>query len=374
MARGYEARVGMDARAFNKALKDDVIKPVDDAARALDDLADAGDDAGRDASRSVGKLEDALRDAQRQSEKTGESLGDDLSKGARKGADGAKKGLDDVKDEAQQSGREAAASFSGEFDDVTDYVQEVVAQGLGPAGIAGAAVIGSVTAVATAAVEAWNEKVQGIKDATAEMWQEAAAEGQSFLDTEAIRAEAHRILWDDAYQEQLRAAEDAGVTRTDLAIALAAGEGEVFDRVHRQIMDAREDEKQSAIDSMNASIDGNVAIQDAVTSVNSELARTVTILEEKAKAQDENKRKAQEAADVTNALGEQERAQIQRTRDADQARWEAHAKARQRASQPITVPVVPDSSAFESHLSVLRRRAEQGIVVKLRPEQGRAWE
>jgi len=347
----------------------DLLRGVDDTERAFDDVADSLDDVVRDGDRATDRLERSFKDVADASRDAGRDIGRNMDDGF----DRAKRRADEFKDEAKQSGKEAAASFSGEFDDVTDYVQEVVAQGLGPAGIAGAAIIGAIGAAATAAVEEWNEKIEGIRDATAEMWAAAAAEGQTFIETEAIRAEAHRILWDKAYEENLRAAEEAGVSRVDFAVAAAQGEGDVFDRVHKQILDAREAEKQAAIDSMNAGVDGNVAIQDAVTSVNSELARTVTILDEKAKATEENKQKAREAAAVTKQLEEEERAQIQRTRDADQKRYEAMAE---RYSKPIKakIEVEVDDSAAWAGLDALRRRAQQGITVNVRPGQGRFWE
>lgn len=351
----------------------DLLRGTKNVEDALDDVADSLDDVVRDGDQSLGRLEKSFRDVAREARDTGKDIEKGIGDSTRDGAKKAKVGLDDVKDEARQSGAEAAASFSGEFTDGLDFAQEVTAN-LGPAGIAGGLLIGAVGAVATAAVEAWNEKIQGIKDATASMWQEAAAAGQEFLAQDAINAEASRINWDSAYDEQRRAAEEAGVSRLDLAIALASGEGEVYDRVHRQILQAREEERQAAVDSITASTDGNVALQDAVATTNSELARTVSVLEEKAKATDENKRRAQEAGDIEKALQEQTRDQINRTADAAQSRYEGLAKL---YGKPIKAVVEFDTRGLdqlESRVNVLQQRAAEGITIRVNPGQGRFYE
>lgn len=355
MARGHEVQIGADGREFNQALKKDIIKPVEDAAKALDDLGDEGKESGR-------KLEDALRDASRATENLDRSI-------EKSGANVEKFGSN-ARDELRDSAREGVASWNGEMSDIGDVLQEASAN-LGPAGMAGAAVIGALGAVATAAVEAWNEKVQGIKDATADMWQSAAEEGQAFIDGEAVRAEAQRIIWDEAYEENMRAAESAGVSRAEFAIALAQGEGEAFDRVHQQIMDARAEEQAAASASLQASTDGNVALQDATAVVNSELARTVSILDEKAAATDRNKGKAQEAAAAEQLLEEETRAQIDRTASAAQKRYEGLAA---QFATPLSMTIGVDDTPVSAALNKLRemkRLAENGVTVNMKTVNGR---
>lgn len=341
----------------------DVEKALSDIESTIDDLERSGEtstdrmsrgfrDLARDADASADKLERSYKDAYRDIGRASKDAGDDMKKGLGDG-------LDDVKDEAKQSGREAAASFSGEFDDVTDYVQEVVAQGLGPAGIAGAALIGAVGAVATAAIEAWNEKIDAIKDATAQMWQEAAAEGSRFIDQSAIQAEAHRILWDDAYKDDLAAAERAGIKRSDLAIALATGEGAVFEDVHRRFMEARDEEAAKTQENYDKYAQGAEGLIRLEGVEGQQIGRTLELLDEKSRSVDENKKRAEDAQAATNALHEQERSQIQRTRDADQARYEALAAAREKASKPIVVPIQIDDSA-------VRRYRPPEIVIRSR--------
>ena len=343
MARGYQVGIASETKAFKQGVEKGIIDPLEDAQKELLDL---GKNRGpeqletdlKGAQKATERLADEIKQTARQFEQSSKDAGRDLKKGIGDG-------LDEVKDEARQSGKEAAASFSGEFEDVTDYVQEVVAQGLGPAGIAGAALIGAVAATVTAAVEAWNEKVQGIKDATAEMWQAAAAEGQAFLDGEAIRSEAHRILWDDAFKDEFESAEKYGIKRSDLAIALATGEGEVFDRVHQQFMAAREEEARKTRENYDQYVEDGTAVIELESAEGQQIGRTLDLLGEKARSVDENKKKRQEAAQVETQLEEQQRAQIQRTRDADQKRYEAMAE---RYSKPIKakVEVEVDDSAW----------------------------
>lgn len=312
---------------------------VEDISDALDDLIRDGDKAGdkledsfRDAVREVKKLDDAARDATKGVGKSFDKAGKDVEKFG-----------DKARDELRDSAREGAQSFSGEFTDVQDVLQETVAN-LGPAGIAGAAIIGAVVSTATAAVEAWNEKIDGIKEATADMWQEAAAEGQAFIDGEAIRAEAHRILWDDTYKEELETAERAGIKRSDFALALAEGEGEAFDRVHQQFMDAKDAEaekaKDTAVNIQNAGLEGF----RQETAFAGQIGKTISVLDEKAKSVEYNRQVARDAAEATRTYEEDERRQYEHTADVHR---QAQDRIRSDASKPVVTRFVADTSALD---------------------------
>lgn len=159
-----------DVRQWLRGTKD-VEKSLEDVADSLDTLADeTGKNAEEAADKLTGKFTGALDKIQSQSKQTGRKLGDNIKKGTKE----AETGFDDLKDEANQSAREAAASFSGEFEDVADYVQEVLAQalsGFGPigaaAGIAAAAGIGIlISGLQNAADEAEDakERIQDLAD------------------------------------------------------------------------------------------------------------------------------------------------------------------------------------------------------------------
>lgn len=282
----------------------DFIRGTENAEEALDDVADSLDDMARDGDKAAEKLERSFRDLAEQAKDSGKDAGRDFEKGM-------SKGLQEVKEEAHQSGREAAASFSGEFEDVTDYVQEVVAQGLGPAGIAGAALIGAITAVATAAVDEWNQKIDEIKQATADMWAEAAEEGRKFLSEDALQAETHRIFWDEAYRKDLDAFEKAGISRYEAARALAEGEGAVYDSVverqQKYIDGLGQEQTQHML--VNETIDGGIALRQA------EGQAALDTLKEKGRATERSKQYAKEEADAVAESEARKRDQIKQTQD-----------------------------------------------------------
>lgn len=335
----------------------DLIRNMKKAGDSVEDVSDALDDLAKDGGRDGDKLERTFKELSRAGSRAADDIGDDMRRGFRRAEQSAEKFSTRAKDELQDSAREGAASFSGELSDIPDVLQEATAN-LGPAGIAGGAIIGAIGAVALASVEEWNEKIDGIKQATADAWQAAAEEGQAFLDKDAVLAEAHRINWDKAYDEQRRAAEQAGVDAADLAIALATGEGEVFDRVHRQIMDARQEEIDKAREAMTASVDGNVAIQDSVTSVNSELARTVTVLDEKKKATEDAKERAQESADIEATLQQKTRGEVEKTRTKLQELYDT-------AKQPKALNWVirVDDSQLRAAQQAAKQWADRGLNV-----------
>ncbi len=169
--------------AFKLSLVADVrgwLKGTADVQQSLDDVADGLDDLARDtkanADQAADDLERSFSDAfdkvKRETKTTSKKLGDDLKDGTRE----AGEGFYDLKDEANQSAKEAAASFSGEFEDVADYIQEVLAQalsGFGPvgaaAGLAAAAGIGILVAGLQESAEKAEEAQQKVADLAAEL-------------------------------------------------------------------------------------------------------------------------------------------------------------------------------------------------------------
>lgn len=227
MARAHEVAIAADAKGFDQGIRSGVIKPLEEAEKALDDLADAADDAGRDGSRGIDKLEDALKDAQREAKDLGDAgddAGDDIKKGMRR----AEEGVEDFKQEAQQSIRETAASFS-DITDAADLLQEVAANafsGFGPAGmIAGtAAAIGIGAAVA--GFEAVGEAEEESRARAAE-WASAYVEaGSRILSTAMSVAKQTDIATDpEMYAKATENAKNWGV---DVSVAIAAMAGETW--------------------------------------------------------------------------------------------------------------------------------------------------
>ena len=170
--------------AFKIQLLSDVagfIRGADDVTKALDDVADSLDDLARDTKQNAGQaadvlereFSDAMREVRKDTKDTSRKMGHDLKDGTKE----AGEGFDDLKDEANQSAKEAAASFSGEFDDVADYIQEVLAQalaGFGPvgaaAGLAAAAGIGFLVSSLQDAAEKAEEAQEGVADLASELY------------------------------------------------------------------------------------------------------------------------------------------------------------------------------------------------------------
>lgn len=164
--------------AFKISLVSDVrevLRGTKDVEKAFDEVADSLDDLARESKQSADQagdsiereFRDALDKVQRETKDTSRRMGDDLKDGAKE----AGEGFTDLKDEAKESAREAAASFSGEFTDVADYIQEVLAQalsGFGPvgaaAGIAAAAGVGILLANLEQSVDQANELNEQISE------------------------------------------------------------------------------------------------------------------------------------------------------------------------------------------------------------------
>jgi len=251
VARGFEVAVGADGRAFNQAIKTDVIKPLDQAAKSLDDLADAGEDAGRDSARGLGRLEDALKDAQRQSEKTERSL-DDIGEGGSRGLGRVKEGAQEVQQEIGQNMGEAFSSFRGDIEDVGQIGQDTLGglaaalAGTGPAGI-----VGAVGLAAGAA--AWGTIFQSLQDQAEEAkklrerlsdaYSSAVADGKNYLDTAYQIKDAQDVMFNPDRADEWKKLQDTQKeTGLDMSTILQANAGDAaaLDLVMRRVADANQ--------------------------------------------------------------------------------------------------------------------------------------
>lgn len=258
MARGYEVAVGADGRAFNQALKKDIIKPVEDAARALDELGDAGDDAGREASRSLGKLEDALKDAQRETVKTERKL-EDVGDTGKKGFSRATEATSEFKDEALSNFSEVTSSFDGSMSSVQDLAQGTLG-GIASTGLPGVGIAAGIAAIAVggigAAMETVDEKTAALKERANDMASAFIEAGTNVLDATAIAAAASDVITDSDKRKEVQAYADA--LGLDFATAARAYVGDanamaVVDRVGAEARkESREvaDEQRSSLEAL----------------------------------------------------------------------------------------------------------------------------
>jgi polyhydroxyalkanoate synthesis regulator phasin len=163
---------------------------TDDVADALEDVSDSLDDMVRDGERGNEKLErsfaDLARDARRH--------GDDAGAGFKKGT---KRAFDELPNEARQSGREAAASFSGEATDILDFAQETLANGLGPLGIAGGAILGSLAAVGLQWVQDMEQRGAEIQASAGNMFGELVENGKLALTEAFVQTQLKDLLGGD---------------------------------------------------------------------------------------------------------------------------------------------------------------------------------
>ncbi|MEF3405786.1 hypothetical protein [Agromyces sp. CCNWLW203] len=188
---GYTVGIAADTKAAKQGIETGLIKPLGDAADAVDKLGK---------SRGPDQLEDGMRDAQKATERlkdetkeTADAIDREYRDAYRKmkqssddGLDGAKRGLDDFKSEAGQSGREAAASFSGGFDDVGDFAQETLANGLAGFGPIGAAA-GIAAAVGLGALWASiEENSKKSEERVSDMYQAFLEAGSKYLSDEQV--------------------------------------------------------------------------------------------------------------------------------------------------------------------------------------------
>lgn len=185
---------------------------ADDAARNLATLERQGSDTGR-------KVSSAFEDIARAARSNVRKLDDDVDRAA--------KGMDDFKGEAASAGREAAQSFSGEFDDIGDLVQEISAQafgGFGPlgaaAGVAAAVGIGVITKAFGSAKERAEESKQRVVE-----FFDAFVEGSGRLSAETITARMQDMLGDPEQYQQLR--KDAGEARVSIELLARARAGDL---------------------------------------------------------------------------------------------------------------------------------------------------
>ncbi|MFT3862039.1 hypothetical protein [Micropruina sp.] len=269
-----------DVRGFLKGT-DDVGKALDDVADSLDDLArdtkQNADEAGRQLERG---FSDAFDKVRREGKDASRRMGDDLKDGAKE----AGEGFNELGDEAKDSAKEAAASFSGEFSDVADYIQEVLAQalqGFGPvgaaAGIAAAAGVGIlISSLQQAAEDAETAKqtVLDLADQLADVKGNPAALAWADL----LRGKLQEIVntkewyefWQDTPKTRLEewgtAAKKYGVDMADVMRA-QAGDAEALGRVTDQLNRQQADLNNQYLDSADIYGNYNEQLRSAASEV-----------------------------------------------------------------------------------------------------------
>jgi hypothetical protein len=202
--------------------------------RALRDLGDTSKDAAGKVKDSAQDAENALDDVARAADDAGDKIGKGLDDGFDKAREGAREAGDELKGTAS----EAAASWSGEFDDIGDVVQEGLVGGLGaiggPVGVA-AGILGGVAAGSL--ITEYTEGVEQLEELTTEIFEAIAEDGAtSFASmsesakTAFIETRAEALLTEHGVKDIASAAEALGVTSAT-ALAAMAGDTEATTQV-----------------------------------------------------------------------------------------------------------------------------------------------
>lgn len=184
MARKLEFPIAADTSGYEKAVRNGLIDPTEDAEKAIEDLERTAKRADLDeelkgAQRATEKLDDELDNA-RDSLKALGYQAKDTAADTRQGMGRAKEGVEELGEEANQTAREAAASFNGSAEDIVDAFQEVAANafaGFGPAGaIAGLALAAGI-GIGLTKVEELTERTEELQEAAREIAFTALEEG-----------------------------------------------------------------------------------------------------------------------------------------------------------------------------------------------------
>lgn len=127
MAKVHEIGIGADTRAFEDSIKSGVIKPTEDAAGAMDRLADATGGTGAASGKAgdqVASFADKLADAARKAGKTDDEIRDAL-KQMGVSADDARRAVDKLGDEFKDTGREGERA-TGEAERGVDKLEDAL--------------------------------------------------------------------------------------------------------------------------------------------------------------------------------------------------------------------------------------------------------
>jgi ElaB/YqjD/DUF883 family membrane-anchored ribosome-binding protein len=324
---------------------------VKDLGKELDKVGGVLDDVARDGDKAGDKLESTFRD-----------MGRDANDAGKKIKKGVGDGLKEAGSEAKSSGREAAASFSGEFDDVTDFVQETAANafgGFGPIGAAAGLAAAAGIGLAGAELTKQQEQIDAMKQRYSDMYAQAAEDGLNYISTAQIIAQTNDLMFNpDRANEWKSIQEDAKQIGLDAnTVALARnGHEESLNVVLAATADARDALKAKNEEAGWNAIRLSLDEQNALRGIQSEYENIKGV-------QDANQENLKNANAINAGLREAERDQIKRTQDADQARYEAMAR---NYNNPIKAKVEVDDSAIRNYrpptISINTRLNRPGAV------------
>jgi len=252
MARAHEIAIASETGAFEKGIKSGVIRPLEDADDALEDL-------GRN--RGPEQLERGLRDAQEESkdlsreiDKTARNIETEFRDAYRKAGDssekferGASENVEGFKDEAIQNFSEVASSWQGDLQGMADGVQGLtggLASSLTPGIGIPIAILG---AVAGAFLQSWATATEEAKQQISDMYDDMIESGYEYLSQDFI-LQGISEQYKEHYDDIISRSKELGQTHSTVAAAMAGDETAI-----NQILDDQNAKRQKEIDLVNAS-------------------------------------------------------------------------------------------------------------------------
>lgn len=374
----FSVGIASETKAFKQGIETGVIAPVKTSIEALDKLAN---------SRGPEQLEDGMRDAQRQTERLGDEVKDtardierefrDSYSGVKRSADdahdGIKRGANEAKDEVTSTAREGAASFSGEWSDVGDVVQESLANafsGFGPGG----ALVGILAAAGAGALITSLQDAQAESDALKEkfkdMYKSAAEEGRNYLDEAQIIAEANDLIFNpERAEEEKRLRKEAAALGLDAStyILAMAGDEEAINTALTIGNQKRQERRDWANENLAAERETGT-ITDAQ---GSHMDALLGKLQERKTLTDENKKAADLALEVESEVNRRAAEGNAASKEAIEQRgrdWQAFADRVAATPNPVLKPTI-DTSGADAELSrfIARRRPQIEVDIFYKP-------
>ena len=292
--------VAKDADRAGEEAGDNLAKGVKDGTEKVDkyakdagkDLADGLERGTRDAGDAGEKMERKFRSSfdavKTDSKTTGDKVGTEIKSGFKK-AEGA---ADEFKEEAASTSREAAASFSGDFEDVADAIQETLANaltGFGPAGAAAGMAAAAGVGILIASLQNSQEEAETARVRIEELADEIRDVGGDIRDVDwgEVFAEFARQItdaksWFEPWQEASRTAiEDIKADADELGLEFSdlfqgmAGEQEAAAKAMAEINAEIIESERAALEAGKENRQDEVAAQweraDALREVKSAL-------------------------------------------------------------------------------------------------------
>lgn len=237
MGKGISIPIASDTRDFDRGVKNGIIDPLDDAEKALEDLARQGDRSGSD-------LEGSFRDQQRATEdlrgdyqklnreiedgskRSSRSVSDNTTAAARESSEG----LDEIGESGRSNAIEVAASFDGSATSIADGFQGLAAEmfaGFGPAGVVAGVAVAAGMGLISSAMEKDKERAAELKQAAADLAGEFIETGEIGQVSVSYIADAMRALatetedGKDSLTSLRKEAKAAGVDVKDYQLANA---------------------------------------------------------------------------------------------------------------------------------------------------------